>query len=401
MMLHDSIDLVINDSNREMITPTRMAIKNCVLTEAIVNNYLGKEIKGYAQAGLKPDEIYGVYRPLEELEKALPQYNGLDAVDEHHSIAGEKTNRHLTIGATGESATIKDFKVLNTVFVTDKDAIRDIELATKSRDQIGKRKLSCSYDYTPVFEKGVFRGKRYDVKIIDLKLDHVALVKEGRVETAGISDSIENLKGINFMNKLLKNALKGIFGLETIDDSQVEQVLFLADKAKDEEECKAKDNETEEKKEKVEDNEEENKKELERLKKGVEHEKAELKAKDNEEEKEKEKAEMKDAINAEVKRQIKERTDIQLSCSKIIGRLSDSALSDDVEKLLNDTLVKCGLNIDNKSFEVKKIMLDTLVNSNVPNQKVNHNIKFNDTKSFKYNNSKYSADELNKIIGVK
>ena len=48
-MLKDSIDLLINDSNREMLTPNKLMVKNCILTEATVNEYLGKEIKNYQQ----------------------------------------------------------------------------------------------------------------------------------------------------------------------------------------------------------------------------------------------------------------------------------------------------------------------------------------------------------------
>jgi hypothetical protein len=230
-MLYDSVDFdLISDSDREMLTDNRMAIKNCILTEATVNEYLGEEIKDYQKANLKPDQIYKVYRPLEEIQKVLAQYNGLDLIDDHHTMNGLKDNRKHAVGATGESAIIDGYKVKNTVFITDKKALKDIEMATKSRGQFGKRCLSCSYDYTPVFEKGVFNNMAYDLKIKDLKLDHLALVEKGRVRSAMLSDSDKTFKKGNYMKELIKSTLKGIFGINAINDSQVEQVMLLNDK---------------------------------------------------------------------------------------------------------------------------------------------------------------------------
>lgn len=402
-MLFDSQELNIQDTNREMITENRMAVKNCILTAEAVNDYLGKEIKGHLDQRLEPNKIYKVYRPKQELEKALAQYNGLDVVDDHHSIKGEKTNRHLTIGASGESATINaQGKVLNTLFITDKKAIQDINNASQTHDSIGKRKLSCSYDYTPVFESGTFNNQKYDLWIKDLKLDHVALVKEGRVSDACIADSNIILKGENLV-KDLKVKLKNILGVE-LNDSQLEATKTLFDsveyegkqktegkytyakdieKEKDEEELKvkAKDNEKEKDEE-----------ELKRIKKMEQHEKEELKAKDNEKEKEKE---IKDAISKE----IKEIRIVQDLCSKVIGgRLSDSALMLDKEELINDTLKTKGFDIENKSYNDKKIMIETISKTLQTTQQTSiKNKQINDSKTTKF---VYNADKLKKLIGA-
>jgi hypothetical protein len=406
-MFYDSIEIdLLNDGNREMLTENRMAIKNCVLTEATINDYLGKEIKGYKDAGLEPEKVYKVHRPLDEIEKVLLQYNGLDVIDDHHPMNGLKDNRKHAIGATGESATIDKYKVLNTVFVTDKSAIRDIEMATKSGGQFGKRCLSCSYDYTPVFENGVFENKHYDLWIKDLKLDHVALVQEGRVQNAQIADSNNILKKVNYMKEFMKSALKGIFGVEAINDSQIEQVMLLNDKAKDneyKETEKAKDSESAEEKDKE---------ELERIKKMEKHEKEEIKAKDkskdcaddeeSEEEKEHKKAkdseskekEIKDAIHKE----LKEIRNIQSLCSKAIGgALSDSALNLDKEILLNDTLTKLGHKTESKSYEMQKVMLETLVNANMGVKTNKQHISFNDSKNTGTNAFVYTVDNLKKL----
>lgn len=425
-MIQDEIILNIEDTNRELITPNRMAIKNCVLTEAIVNQYLGKEIKNYKESQLEPEKLYNVYRPLEELEKALNQYNGLDVVNEHHVINGEKINRHYTIGATGESATIENYKLFNTVFITDKEAIRDINMATKSNDEIGKRKLSCSYDYTPVLEKGIFRGMQYDLKIINLKLDHVALVKEGRVENALIADS-NFFKVKNTMKEFLKSALKGIFGLETINDSQIEQVMLLKDSAelKKHEEQHVKDKHKKHHAKDDEDmddesQEEKDKEELEKIKQMEKHEKEEIShnkkakdkhkkhhAKDNEkdctddedDEEIHKKATLQDAINKEVAKQLKEIKKIQNLCTKAIGgKLSDNALDMTKEELIHDTLIKCGLNVENKNYDMQEVMLETLVHSNAINKNIKLN-NINDNYVLSKNNYQYDIKELKKMMG--
>lgn len=411
-MLFDSQELNIQDTNREMITENRMAVKNCILTAEAVNDYLGKEIKGHLDQRLEPNKIYKVYRPKKELEKALAQYNGLDVVDDHHSIKGEKTNRHLTIGASGESATINaQGKVLNTLFITDKKAINDINNASQTHDSIGKRKLSCSYDYTPVFESGTFNNQKYDLWIKDLKLDHVALVKEGRVSDACIADSNIILKGENLV-KDLKNKLKNILDVE-LNDSQLKEIKMLFDsveyegkqklegkytyakdtekeelKAKDEEELKTKAKDNEKEKEKDEE-------ELKRIKKMEQHEKEELKAKDEEEEEEKRKKEIKDAISKE----IKEIRIIQDLCSKVIGgRLSDSALMLDKEELINDTLKTKGFDIENRSYNDKKIMIETISKTLQTTQQTSvKNKQINDSKTTKF---VYNADKIKKLIGA-
>ncbi len=432
-MLNDSVEIdLLNDSNREMLTDTRMAIKNCILTEATINEYLGKEIKGYQTAGLEADKLYKVYRPLDEIERVLLQYNGLDLIDDHHPMNGLKDNRKYTIGATGESASLDGTKVLNTVFVTDKSAIRDIEMATKSRGQFGKRSLSCSYDYVPVFEQGVYDNKHYDVRIKDLKLDHVALVREGRVSSAMIADS--NLEKDSYMKEFLKSALKGIFSLENIDDSQVQQVMLLNDKAKDnlEYEGKSKIEGKYEyhKTKKVDDDsaEEKDKEELERIKKSEKHEKEEIKnakdkkAKDKhcaEDEESEEEDESKDKkskdkkakdyeagkehvkeIKDAITRELRETREVQLMCSKAIGgALSDSALVMDKEILLNDTLVRLGHKTEGKAYDTQKAILEALIHANAhtSNRKFVH---INDSKA---TNSSfvYTVDNLTKLGGNK
>jgi hypothetical protein len=368
-----------------------MSVKNCILTEATINEYLGREIKNWENNKLNPEQIYKVYRPIEEIQKALNQYNGLDLVDEHHSINGEKTNRHLTIGHSGESAKIEDNKLYNTIFITDKEAIKEINLATKTHDQIGKRKLSCSYDYTPIYEKGVFMGKNYDVRIVDLVLDHVALVKEGRVTSAKINDSNNTVKG-NIMKDFVKNALKGIFGLETINDSQIEQVMLLADKASDNVDYEGKPKEDDKSK-----NEETKKAEKEALDKKAKDEEEQAKKdkdlKDEEEKEKKDKAEMEKSISDAVNREIKSRMNLHINCAKAlnISRLSDSAIQQDKDTLITDTLTKCGVNVKDKSFNDKMIMLETLVSANIGATAKKTNI--NDSRTIN-KNAMYTASDF-------
>ena len=57
--------------------------------------------------------------------------------------------------------------------IWDREAIEDIESNEK-------RELSCAYRYTAVKESGVFEGQRYDLRMTDIRGNHVALVPQGR-----------------------------------------------------------------------------------------------------------------------------------------------------------------------------------------------------------------------------
>jgi len=130
-----------------------------------------------------PDKVYQILRPADELAapECIDSFKLLPWIDEHELLGGEdkgltpaeKKGIHGVIGQT--------------VFF-DGDYLRgNVKLfSEKLAGQIesGKRELSCgyrcSYDMTP----GTYQGQRYDGVQRNIRGNHLALVKEGRMGPA-------------------------------------------------------------------------------------------------------------------------------------------------------------------------------------------------------------------------
>lgn len=144
------------------------------ITKEQVAPYLGKEIPGFEKLGLKPDEIYNVYRPGSELSKpaTVASLNGIPVLLKHAEDSAEApaSNR---VGSTGTDAKWEPPYLTNSLHIQDADAIRRINDGTM-------REISMGYFYTPVLKHGEFRGEPYDLIMTDISCNHVALVEEGR-----------------------------------------------------------------------------------------------------------------------------------------------------------------------------------------------------------------------------
>lgn len=144
------------------------------ITKEQVAPYLGSEIPGFEKLGLKPDEIYNVYRPASELSKpaTVKSLNGIPVLLKHAEDSAEApaSNR---VGSTGTDAKWEPPYLTNSLHIQDADAIRRINDGTM-------REISMGYFYTPVLRHGEFEGEPYDVVMTDISCNHVALVEEGR-----------------------------------------------------------------------------------------------------------------------------------------------------------------------------------------------------------------------------
>ena len=144
------------------------------ITKEQVAPYLGREIPGFEKLGLKPDEIYNVYRPASELSRpaTVASLNGIPILLKHAPDSAEEpaTNR---VGSTGTDAKWEPPYLTNSLHIQDADAIRRINDGTM-------REISMGYFYTPVLKHGEFRGEPYDLIMTDIACNHVALVEEGR-----------------------------------------------------------------------------------------------------------------------------------------------------------------------------------------------------------------------------
>lgn len=145
------------------------------ISKATVNPYLGREIPGWEEKGLDPDQIYFGLRDPEELAKAASTFNGLPLLLNHHPIDSTNIPKETIIGSTGTDATFQDPYLVNSMTIYDAAAIKLIEDGEM-------KELSCAYSYTPDFTAGEYGedGIKYDFIMRNIRGNHLALVKQGR-----------------------------------------------------------------------------------------------------------------------------------------------------------------------------------------------------------------------------
>jgi len=145
------------------------------LTKAQVAPYRGRELVDAKQRGLDPDKIYYVYRPAEELssEETVRSVIGIPITLEHEYIDPEVKPENQ-VGMTGDNAKWRAPYLMNSLHITDADAIRRIE-------DDSMRQLSLGYTYDPEWTAGeTADGEHYDLIMRNIRANHVALVEEGR-----------------------------------------------------------------------------------------------------------------------------------------------------------------------------------------------------------------------------
>lgn len=186
-----------SSGNRETDANGFLHVKNCVLTKADVNDYWGKEIPDWENLGLNPNEVYQVFRPPEEIEKSLEQMNDLPILDEHDEVhdAAHPTS-HKRIGCIGSRAEWHDPEARNSLTFWNKNQIDELENG-------GRNNLSMGYEYTPKLENGIYRGKKYNVRMNDIHWNHVALVDKGRVEGAMVADKARDESNQEILGKMI------------------------------------------------------------------------------------------------------------------------------------------------------------------------------------------------------
>lgn len=150
-----------------------MHVDACCITKAQVAPYYGREIPGFEELKLEPDKIYYMLRPADELEKAAASFNGVPLAFEHHVMSAENMPKEFIVGSLGTEAAFSAPYVINSLVITDKEAIESIERGDY-------KELSAAYRYKPVMKAGTFEGEKYDGRMTDISANHVALVKEGR-----------------------------------------------------------------------------------------------------------------------------------------------------------------------------------------------------------------------------
>lgn len=204
-------------SVREYDRDGRLHVAVSNMAKEAVDQYLGEEIPGWDSLGLDPKRIYRVYRPGEELEKAVATFNNLPILRDHIPVSAEAPQQDLVIGSTGTDAVFEDGFIRNSAVIWVADDIDDIESETK-------REWSPGYYYTPIVENGNFNGVAYDVVMRDIVGNHVALVDEGRQgrDVVVADRQPETLKMIKSKRALmLHGAIAALIAPKLAQDSKV------------------------------------------------------------------------------------------------------------------------------------------------------------------------------------
>ncbi|RTK92971.1 MAG: DUF2213 domain-containing protein [Neisseriaceae bacterium] len=187
-----------------------LRVENSILTRAEVSQYLGKELpllpEQIKELNIQPDEVYNVLRPLDELQKSIESFNGVPLLDRHIEVTADSlANEHkqYLIGSVGNDARVEADNTVRAFlsFLTS----REIRYITDGEIE----GLSVGYKYTPVLESGEYEGDKYDIKMTDIIVNHVALVEDPRVQTAGVADSNSIISKETTMKKKRKVAFVG------------------------------------------------------------------------------------------------------------------------------------------------------------------------------------------------
>ena len=176
-------EAVVKQSVRDKDIDGFLHIATSNLTCDQVAPYYGREVPHWKEQGLDPDRIYYGWRNPDELQKALPTFNGVPLLIQHKFDSADKPNTELRVGMVGTSAKWQPPFITNALSVWDSDAVRAIEDGSL-------RDLSCGYRYEPDFTPGKTPdGLAYDFVMRDIKCNHVALVRDGRATDCYVADS--------------------------------------------------------------------------------------------------------------------------------------------------------------------------------------------------------------------
>lgn len=218
-------------SHRHYDDNGRLIVDQTLITKACVNEYYGKEIPNFLELGLEPYTKYKVLRPAEELEKALPKFNNIPVLNKHIMDYADLPQKDSRCGGLS-NCTFKEGAVYGDLNIWDKVDIDRVE-SGELKD------LSAGYNCQFVKEGGEYNGEHYDLKMVNIMPNHLALVKKGRVDGAYVFDEH---KGEEQMVKKLAELLQKL-GIkdEDIKELAKEEVKATEPKnepAKDEEPAK-------------------------------------------------------------------------------------------------------------------------------------------------------------------
>lgn len=190
----DMAHTMANDSQRTIDDNEFTRVANCIITSAGVFEYLGREIPNYQSLGLDADQIYKLYRPADEIDKAKDTFRDMPLLDTHLVVYADDIPKSNVIGTLSSDINFDGKDLTCSIVVWDKEAVEQIEAQ-------GKKGLSAGYRYTPVMKSGVYEGQVYDIIMTELSANHVAQVENPRNPSSIINDEKIVLKGAKQVSK--------------------------------------------------------------------------------------------------------------------------------------------------------------------------------------------------------
>jgi hypothetical protein len=163
------------DSNGHLHVP------NCRVTKASVDKYLGAETSGSSVRGFGAMDMISIYRDEQELIKALSSFDTVPLMVEHVITTAGDPKKELLVGAATNPRWEAPYLIMD-LTIWDQAGIDLIE----SKEQA---ELSAGYerqlDWTPGKSPD---GLQFDARMFNIKCNHVALVRKGRVDGAIVAD---------------------------------------------------------------------------------------------------------------------------------------------------------------------------------------------------------------------
>lgn len=221
------VKFAIDRSARRIDQDGRLHVALTNISKATVNPYFGREIPGSELMGLKPDQVYQVFRDPEALRLGAPSFNNIPLLDEHVIVSADDPRKSNVVGSTGTDAVFDGEYLKNSMVIWDAEAIRRIE----SGEQ---KELSCAYRYTAAQRDGIYKGMRFSLVMGNISGNHVALVKEGRAgPDVLVADALPG--GLLMKFQAIKPKLAAKFATDAALKTEDRQRLYLALDAMEEE----------------------------------------------------------------------------------------------------------------------------------------------------------------------
>lgn len=163
------------DSNGHMRVP------NCRITKATVDKYLGAETGGASLRGFGATDLLSIYRDGRELAKAVDTFDGVPLTIVHEVTTADDHKKDIVVGVVTHPRLDGEWIMADLVF-WDQEGIDLVE----SRQQ---PELSAGYSRELDWTAGKSSdGLQYDARMFNIKCNHVALVRKGRVDGAVVAD---------------------------------------------------------------------------------------------------------------------------------------------------------------------------------------------------------------------